>query len=217
MPDWRKVVREHMGNLRLPPETREEVIAELASHFEECEDNAPHERPDTGELDVHAVKWRRLARAIHSAKREEAIMNRRIKSLWLPSLANLAAAVALMLLFDHLNFEEPGIATFSHVAKAFRLPWLLALPMLGALGALLAKHARGSFAQRLIAGLAPSFVWLVVMVTVGLFLILDPRHFAGVSLSDFVFSTLGLVVLSALALLLGTLPFLGDPQREVQE
>jgi hypothetical protein len=54
-------------------------------------------------------------------------MNGRIKTLWLPSLANLAAAAALMLLF----------------------------PILGALAGLLAKCAHGSFAQRLIAGLTP--------------------------------------------------------------
>jgi len=216
MPDWRKVVREHIGNLRLPQETTEEVIAELASHLEECENNAEHEEPDASELEVHAVKWHKLARAIHRAKSEEALMNRRIRSLWLPSLANLLAALALMLLLDQLNFEEPGIATFGHIAKVVSLPWLLALPMSGALGALLAKHARGSCAQRLIAGLAPSFVWLAVMVTVGLFLIFDPRHFASVSLSDFVFSMLGLVVLPAVALLLGTLPFLGN-SRELQE
>ena len=45
------------------------------------------------------------------------------------------------------------LAAFGHIAKAFCLPWLLALAMLGALGALLAKCARGSLAQRLAAGL----------------------------------------------------------------
>jgi hypothetical protein len=36
-------------------------------------------------------------------------------------------------------------------------------------------------------------------------------------LCDFAFSALGLVVLPALALLLGTLPFLRNPHREVEK
>ena len=214
--DWNKEVRERMTKLKLPPETKEEVIAELSAHLEDI-DADPSYAGDSSLPTPSGTAWRKLARAIYRAKREEGLMNTRIKSLWLPSLANLAAAVALMLILDHFNLDEPGIATFGHIAKAFRLPWFLALPILGALGAMLAKRAQASRAERFLAGLAPSLVWLAVMVTVGLSLVLDPRHFSGVSLSDFVLSTLGLVILPALALFLGTLPFLGNSRQRPQE
>jgi hypothetical protein len=215
-PDWNKEVRARMTKLKLPPDTKEEVIAELSAHLEDINDDPSH-AADCGTFLPSENAWRKLARAIWRAKREETLMNRRIKSLWLPSLANLMAASALMIFLDYFNLDEPGIATFGHIAKAFRLPWFLALPVLGALGAWLAKRARGSSAELLTAGLAPSLVWLAVMVTVGLSLILDPRHFAGISLSDFAFSTLGLVILPALALLIGTLPFLGNSRPQPQE
>ena len=35
MPDWKKLVRERLSVLNLPPSAKNEVIAELAAHLEE--------------------------------------------------------------------------------------------------------------------------------------------------------------------------------------
>lgn len=40
MPDWKKLVREQMITLNLPPGVKEEVIAELAIHLEELYQHA---------------------------------------------------------------------------------------------------------------------------------------------------------------------------------
>lgn len=265
MPDWKKEITQRIVGLDLPADARQEVISELASHFEDCENNSSDKSRNSNALDVDTVNWRQLTRAIDRAKQGEVWMNRRIKklwllaiailfaaglilmlldraallqrliwiacmamflraaaskdnrlhqrtrSLWLPVMMNLTLTFGLFIILDGLNLDEPGIATAGHIAKAFRLPWLLPLPVLGALAALLAKRAHASRAERLIAGLAPSLVWLAVLVVIGLIFAFDRRDFAGAPLHYLPLSIVGLVILPALALLLGILPFLGKP------
>jgi hypothetical protein len=273
MPDWKKEITERIVRLDLPADARQEVIAELASHFEDCENNSSDKNWDSSTLHVDTVNWRHLARAIDRAKQGKLSLNRRIKSLclpaiailflaglllmlldraallqrliwitcmviflraaasnanrlhprtrslWLPAMMNLTLTFGLFIILDGLNLDEPGIATAGHIAKAFRIPWLLPLPLLGALGALLAKRAHASRSERLIAGLAPSWVWLAVLVVIGLIFAFDRRDFAGAPLNYLPISLVGLVIFPALALLLGTLPFLGraDPVAAQQD
>lgn len=204
MPDFRSEIRARMKRLNLAPETKEEIVAELASHFEDAESESAKERDN-----ISQVKWRKLATAIEHAKRGT-VMNHRIKSLWLPSLANLAALIALVILFYRMDWQEPGMATPGHVGRAFRIPFLLLLPALGALGSFLAKRARASRRERLIAGLVPSLLWFGVLVLVGLPLAFDPQDFTGIPMSYLGLSALGLVIVPALLLLAGSLPFLGN-------
>ena len=138
-------------------------------------------------------------------------MNRRTKSLWLPAMVNLVLSAALLVLFDKLGFQ-PRIAPVSHIALAFQ-PWIFALPLCGAVGALLARRAEGSRGARLIAGLAPSLVWLAVFSILGLVFACDRRDFAGFPLDSVALAAVGWVVLPALALLAGTAPFLGEDSR----
>lgn len=138
-------------------------------------------------------------------------LSQRTSSLWLPAIVNLTLTTAVLFTLDRLNLNAPGIATAGHIAKAFRIPWLLPLPVLGAVGAQLARRAQASGAERLIAGLAPSLVWLAALAVVALIFACDRRDFAGgSSLNSLALSALGLVILPALALLLGVLPFLRD-------
>lgn len=144
-------------------------------------------------------------------------LSQRTRSLWLPAMMNLTLSFGLFIILDGLNLDEPGIALAGNLAKAFRIPWLLPLPVLGAVGALLARRAQASRAERVIAGLAPSLVWLAVLAVIGLILVLDRRDFGGVPLHDFMLSAVGLVILPAVALLLGVLPFLPDPKPVVAQ
>lgn len=147
-----------------------------------------------------------LCAALSEANR----LSQRTRSLWLPAMVNLTLTFGLFIILDGLNLDEPGIATAGHIAKAFRIPWLLPLPLLGAVGALLARRAHASRAERMIAGLAPSLVWMAVLAVLGLIFALDQRHFAGAPLRYLPLSAIGLVILPALALSLGALPFLRD-------
>lgn len=263
MPDWRKLVQQQLSALNLPPDAKEDVVAELAAHLEDSAhvDSEPwnSENPTSPQ-----IPWQKLVRAIERARIEEGAMNRRtktfwlpatavlfatglivlfldrapflqqliwtacmamligavlseahrlhprIRSLWLPAIVNLTLMAVLLFTLDHLNLGEPGIAAGGNLSKAFRTPWLLALPLLGAAGALVAKRGRASRAERLIAGLAPSLVWLAVLAVLGLIFGLDQRDFSGVQPLDLALTAVGLVFLPALALLVGVLPFLRD-------
>jgi hypothetical protein len=213
MPDWKKLVRQQLAARGLTDSLEEVVIAELAAHLEDaCADECRQGRSESEarKQALDQVPWNKLAHRIQAAKHEEGTMNQRTRALWLPAMANMALAVGLIIILDRLNLDEPGIATAGHIVKAFRLPWLLALPISGAVGALLSKRAQASRAERLIAGLAPSLAWLAVFFVIGLAFVCDRRDFAGFPMDDLALSVVGLVILPALALLLGTLPFLRE-------
>ena len=65
MPDWEGFVQRELGKLKLPREEKQEVLAELAGHFEDCEN---HASPQTD--DLNRSYWRKLSCAIEHAKRE---------------------------------------------------------------------------------------------------------------------------------------------------
>ena len=152
-----------------------------------------------------------MAMLIRTVVAETNHLSQRARSLWLPAMVNLTLTTGLLFILDRLNLDEPGFATGGNIAKAFRIAWLVPLPVLGALGALLAKRGQASRAERLIAGLAPSLVWLAVLVVLGLIFAFDRRDFVGNPLHDLALSAVGLVILPGLALLMGVLPFLRDP------
>jgi hypothetical protein len=219
-PDWQKLVRQHLGSSELPPDVHEEVVAEIAAHLEDnCEDDFEHDSADDGshrlrESDAarHAlreIEWPKLARAIHDAKLKEEGMNNRTKGLWLPALANLGIAAALLTVIGILGLE-PRTFSVSHMPMALPLPWLFALPVSGAAAALLAKRAQAPLAPRLLAGLAPSLVALAVFCVMPLVFFLDRWEFSGfpLPLDYFVLSAVVWIVLPILPLLLGALPFL---------
>lgn len=212
MPDWKKLVREQLAARGLTQSIEEVVIAELAAHLEDaCADECRQGRSesDARKQALDQVPWNKLAHRIRAAQHKERNMNQRTRALWLPAMANMALAVGLIIILDRLNLDEPGIATAGHIVKAFRLPWLLALPISGAVGALLSKRAQASRAERLMAGLAPSLAWLAVLSLWG-WLSFVTGDFAGFPLDYLALSVVGLVILPALALLLGTLPFLRE-------
>jgi hypothetical protein len=156
MPDWKKLVRERLSVLNLPPSAKNEVIAELAAHLEEI-----HEKVrQTCVTDAVAVEltlqeidnWRVLARNIRRARSEGDSMNHRTKSLlWLlVAVAWLGASLSVMLL-QRTDRLYPDLILFY-------LPWLATLPLVCAGAAYLAQRAdpRNDRIKRL---------WLSVTVT----------------------------------------------------
>jgi hypothetical protein len=139
MPDWKKLVRERLSTLNLPPSAKNEVIAELAAHLEEI-----HERVrQTCVTDAVAVEltlqeidnWRVLARNIRRAKSEGESMNYRTKSLLWPLAAVtwLGASLSVMVL-QRTDRLYPNLILFY-------LPWLATLPLVCAAAAYLAQRA----------------------------------------------------------------------------
>ena len=215
MPDWRKLVRDQMPLREMAQRTREEVISEIAAHLEDASEDSSlldsfGERTSPEFLNVH---WKNLGRAMECAKREEEIMNDRSRSLWLPAFINIVVAASLLIIFD-IIYPHPVILRISNLKLVIPILWLLTLPICGATGALLACRAHGSAAIRMIAGLAPSLVWLAAFCIMGVTFALDWRVFHGFAMNDFFMSALAWVALPALCLLPGTLPFLRGPAQD---
>jgi hypothetical protein len=212
MPDWNKLVRERMNSVKLPRDTHDEVIAEIAAHLEDrFEDN---DSPELSESEIRkgglpGIQWEKLTRAIEHAKLKEESMNHRTKHLWLPAVANLMVASGMLVAIDRLG-AQPRIVQISHLAVPFHLPWLCTLPLSAAIGTLLARRAQAPATARLIAGLAPSLIWLAVFSTMAVVFAIDRHDFALFPRDYFALSVVVWVVLPAFALLLGTLPFLRE-------
>jgi hypothetical protein len=209
MLDWKEFVRDHMPLEGIPESIREEVVAEIATHLEDASSgSALAEFGGVENPQCSLVRWKHLARAIERAKCKEEPMNNRCKSLWVPALINITLAATLLLASEKLRFY-PDIRV-GH-STLFPVAWLATLPICGAAGTLLSRRAHGSLAARLIAGLAPCLVWLGVFSIMGLAFAFAWPIFREFSMSDFGLSALCWVILPALCLSPGMLPFLRKP------
>lgn len=212
--DWHKKVHEGMVRLNLPANSKEEVVAELAAHLAETYEAARAR----GLMHDAAVaftqqevrSWRVLAHDIDRARSKENFMTNRIRTLWLPAMANLLAAMLLLMVMQRLDVQPRLIwcnAIEGKFALVFYFPWLITLPFFGAAGACLSRCAQGDTFARLTAGLSPALALIVV------FCLIAPWGFLidGLSIYRLVLIAGGLLnwgVLPACALLIGALPFL---------
>ncbi|HXJ89915.1 MAG TPA: hypothetical protein VMS18_24100 [Candidatus Binatia bacterium] len=202
MRDWNKEIREQMAGIDLPPEMKLEVVAELASHMEESESEAKESSGQKLELSKRA--WRQLGRAIYRAKGSG--MNRK-KSLWIPMFVNLLLTSALINVCDWLGKMDLRIYRADPMPLKPQ-PWLIVLPLCGAVAAFLARRAEGSSRVRVIAAVAPSAVWFAVPFALEVVFLCFPGTFVGIPLRSLVRSSVWLFVFPGLALLLGAAPFL---------
>jgi hypothetical protein len=216
MPDWKKLVGEHIASSALPAASREEIVSELAAYLEETyEDARSRGLTDAAAVELAAQEvsdWHRLVREISQAK-EENPMNPRTRSLWLPAMVNLVAAPGLLMILQKLAIQ-PRVLWIGDMAMVLDLPWLITLPIFGAFGAFLAKRANADSVNRLIVGLSPALAVLGAFALLLPVSLITDRHL----LSNFPFAYFALtvcnwVVLPAIALLVGTLPFLREPNR----
>lgn len=139
------------------------------------------------------------------------------KSVWLPALTTFFGASVSLMVCEFLGMR-PHMVWMSrdavgHNALLFYWPWLATLPIFGAVGACLSQRADGSIRARIAAGLSPALIMLAVMSLVLPFgVAIDGFHFF--QLVSFGLMLLNWVVLPALALLIGELPFLQPKLRE---
>jgi hypothetical protein len=154
--------------------------------------------------------WTRLARNVQKTKREEHFMNNRSRTFWLPALATFAAMQISWAILARTSFFE-GISLIGmHPA----LVSLAALPFFGALGAWLSRRSGGGKFARMAVGIFPSIAMFCLMAVIfPLSLIVDHSHVSA-HWVRICFSILGTVVVSGLALLVGTLPFLSNSEGQ---
>lgn len=208
MPDWKSRIADRMAALDLPADIRNDVISELASHVEDSALADEHDR------DLTDREWQRLSHAIKLAKSEEGGMNR-TKSLWIPMFVNLLLTSVLINLCDWLGWIHVRMSQPGPLLNAVQ-PWLLTLPFCGGTAAFLALRSRGSRLVRVVAALAPPFVWLAAIPVVQLILISFPNVFAEARSGVIWSAAIGWFLLPVPALLVGALPFLMVSSRQVQ-
>ncbi len=214
MHEWSALVREHLGGLNLTAAQQEEIVAELAGHLEDlyeegraqglCESEAIERALD------EVADWRRLARKICRAKHEEGNVNNRTKYLWLPGLVSLTAASVFGMILTRVSLQPHIIWLRSGKTLMIYPVWIVAQPLFGAIGAYLSRRGGGERLARLAAGLFPSIALLALIcgTTLAHTIIHAPRDLGSFDLVSFARAIFFWVVLPAVALLLGALPFL---------
>jgi len=220
VPDWLAFVRGRLGNINLAADQREETARELAGHLEDVY----QERRARGLSERDAVQraldevtdWDELGQEISRARRKENNMNSRSRSFWLPGLASLTASMACLMILQRAGVQPHVTQLGWGMALTQYLPWLVAQPLFGGLGAYLSRRAGGGLLTRLGAALFPSIALLglfCAVLPVGLFIEKNAfilRHPLIVVLSMGVW-----IVPSSVGLLLGALPFIKgrSPER----
>lgn len=147
MRDWRAYVREHLGLLCFGRVEEEEVVRELAGHLEECytalrEQGIPEEEAFSQTCE-RAGNWEELQRGIVSA-RQEGMMSDRVRQVWVPGLVTLLSSYIALAILQWAGTRPLASHPGEPRGIVFYVPWLLILPMIGAVGGYMSRRARGS-------------------------------------------------------------------------
>jgi hypothetical protein len=175
MPDWQELVGRELAELALEPCEREDVIEELAAHFEEAYDDLRARgltEDDAAQRCVDEVKnWRELRRKILIARRKDTVIPKRVSQLWLPCLLTFGLFLGFnilirpLLIFGHSH----EIGTHNGIprmlpAATILIPWLLSLPLVGAIGAFFSHRAGGTLRAMLSSAIFPVVPFLVFFI-----------------------------------------------------
>jgi hypothetical protein len=211
MPDWSKLVHDHLAQVTLEPGERAEVVEELAAHLEETfhdlrREGLSEEDATRGCL-LEVEDWRGLALRIEVARRKEDIMSNRVTQLWVPGLVTFALSMGLLALAE-IYGPKPWILSWGNPpVMVVHIPWLLGLPVVGTLGAFLSRRAGGSrraIVSSIVFPVVP-FLAAILLITP---VILAFDHFIAHTPvpASIPMAVLGLVLAPGVALLAGGLP-----------
>ncbi len=215
MPDWQELVRRQLDGLALEPSERAEVIEELAAHLDDTFEDLRRRgftEDDAIQCSLCEVKdWHDLRRKIQTARRKENIMSNRVTQFWLPGLLTFTLAMGFLALIQHFGplpriVPSSGTLRMTPVATVY-IPWLLSLPLVGALGAFLSNRAGGTRRAVFSSIVFPVVPYLVFFLMLLPFALTFEKH-AGrdIILSGFLVGLAGWVLLPGAALLAGGLP-----------
>jgi len=139
-------------------------------------------------------------------------MNNRIKHLWLPGLATLALSMVLLMVLMRSGIQPLVVTLRLPYLLLFYVPWLVALPVIGALGAYWSRRAGGGHQAGIAAGLFPAWAMAILFLTMwplGWLIESYVRQVpARVNLSALALYLLNWGLIPGAALLVGALPFL---------
>jgi hypothetical protein len=231
--DWREEAARKLANSKLSAEEREEISRELAGYLEDLCSDAPERGIDdraaarNAAAELHEDKH--LGANLYRARKENPMyLNNRTKRFWLPGTAVLLASAILLAVLQSAGFQPyfPHFWAAKFNAKdvwmrhslLIYVPWLCALPFLGAAGAYWSRRQGSGRSLQIAVGLFPAIVFLSVFLAVVPFaLAIDTLPPANIFLPTLAGQILSWVIIPGAALLLGILPFLraGDSQRRI--
>ncbi len=211
MRDWEALVEQHLTGLALEPTERAEVIAELAAHladtYERLRAQGVPEEIAAQQAMREVPDWKELRLRICAAKEMEDQMPNRVRQVWFPGFLTLTFSSFLLMVLQK-NGLQPRIVTWEGVDTILvYVPWLLMLPLLGALGAYISARAGGSTRAILFGGVFPVLAMVACFfVALPFSLVIDRNVAFHFKMQGFLNAFVGWVLVPGLALLLGALP-----------
>jgi hypothetical protein len=219
MPDWQKLVHERLTQRRSGKEMELEVTEELAHHLEDFYEAGLDRGLTENEAAQRALaevrNWPRLARNIQFAREGGEMLKQRVQTLWVPGFV---AAILTLAVSVTVNRKASTLFAGPHRAMLVYASWLLILAGIGAFAACWSRRVGGSIANRAAAALFPVatiFAALGSLVTnpeLKMVVIASVFSPGEVSISPILpvsaNSVVGGILLPAVALLAGALPFL---------
>jgi hypothetical protein len=168
MPNWQELVRQRLSDLALDPREKEEVHAELAAHLEESyeaflKEGLQEQAAVHGALS-QVTNWRSLQRHILIAKKGGHLMRKRVQQLWIPGFLTLVLSTLFLMTLQKVLGVRPRIVGSGPGAMLFDVPWLVALPFIGALGAYISSRAGGSRGTSILASTFPALALAVAFL-----------------------------------------------------
>ena len=228
MHNWEALVGSRLNNLRLCAETQRDIVREVASHFEDIYDDARERGASDAGAREQALgsvgDWRRFAADVKYEKETFMTMTPFRRKVIVPGLVGLVFYTIALWITSILHAQGAQYVFHTVTARTYyvyNVPWLLALPLAGAVGAWLSWRQGGNARQRLAAGILPAltFAWvpLLGLVTAVAWLIMSNvspyrvSDHAGVVEWTLRIGSLLVpwVVAPALSMAVGTVPFLG--------
>jgi hypothetical protein len=211
MPDFSKLVHDHLAQMALEPGERAEVLEELAAHSEEMfrdlrrqglsEDDA------TRGCLLEVEDWRGLGLRIEAARKRENIMSNRVTQFWAPGLVTFALSMGLLALAEIYGPKPWILRSGNPPVMVVHIPWLLGLPVVGVLGAFLSRRAGGSRRAILSSIVFPVLPFLTaILLITPVILAFDHLIAHNPEPASIAMALVGLVLVPGVALLAGGLP-----------
>jgi hypothetical protein len=207
MRDWRAFVTERLGSIRGDQAERQQIESELAQHLEEYYDDlrtqGVAEKLAFVQTCARVGDWKELRQEINSA-RQEGTMTDRVQQIWLPTLVTLVLAAVVLTILAVVD-AHPVIFDLGQLRGVMLyVPWLLLLPVVGAIGAYLSRRAQGTGWRVYVSGLSPALAWGVVLVLVAPFAFLvNPAVAPGLKVTSILAMVVSWVVVPGIALGIG--------------
>ena len=214
MPDNLEIIKRRLGRLGLGVQREREIARELADHIDDhaAELQANEVRPeDAVDEPLDGVSdWTALRSEIIAAETEEESMNQRTRVLWLPAFCTFLLSALLLAGLQIAGYQPRIYWVAEGLFIPFYLPWLLTLPVIGAIGAFWSQRAGGTAWHRALVSIAPVTMWVgaLLLLFLPLSLLVDRQVPIGFRMEGMLTYVVAWWLLPGFLLLVGATPFL---------